>query len=140
MVTCTAWKGTLAFQLLQVGWTGGRKQKPTFFFTVRGCSVARITSSFCRAPPSMASTWTFGLLGGKNRKAGFCTYSPTWKYIAVSSPGIWVIRKLTHTRHIQGEMVHRLNKLELRWGKRLLSADPPRYNDLWHRQGQGPPC
>lgn len=36
----------------------------TFFLTARGCSVARITRSFCRAPPSMASICTLGLLQG----------------------------------------------------------------------------
>lgn len=43
----------------------------TFFLTAWGCSVAKMTSSFCSAPPSMASIWTLGLLQKKHRqKAG----------------------------------------------------------------------
>lgn len=42
----------------------------TFFLTARGCSVARITRSFCSAPPSIASIWTLGLLQGKKQRAG----------------------------------------------------------------------
>ena len=36
---------------------------------MRDCSVARTTSNFCKAPPSMASTWTFGLLEGEAQES-----------------------------------------------------------------------
>lgn len=40
----------------------------TFFLTACGCSVATMTSSFCSAPPSIASIWTLGLLQKKHTK------------------------------------------------------------------------
>lgn len=63
------WTPAFQAQRCAGGWAGKREEEHTFFFTVRGCSVARTTSSFCKAPPSMASTWTFGLLWGEHRKA-----------------------------------------------------------------------
>lgn len=40
----------------------------TFFLTARGCSVARVTRSFCSAPASIASTCTLGLLQGEEQR------------------------------------------------------------------------
>jgi len=69
----------------------------TFFLTARGCSVARITRSFCSAPPSIASTWTLGLLRGKKQKAGH-HQSRAWQ--GGTDPGS--VRGSTRSRHSKG--------------------------------------
>lgn len=46
--------------------------------------MARMTSSFCKAPPSMASTWTFGLLWRRKRKHDF---APIHQLGGTPSPG-----------------------------------------------------
>lgn len=70
------------------GHEAGARSRLAFFLAGRGWSVARMTSSFCRAPPSMASTWTFGLLWGETKeRVTLCRAQERGSYCTPTSTG-----------------------------------------------------